>query len=88
MPFTLLYLPQRTETHGISGTFIRPRLFVGWDYPENLVADQDSAKKACATGAPMGTIQERAWSSPIWYTPDPKLVKKPVFYPGLQQLLR
>ncbi|NNC54702.1 MAG: DUF3604 domain-containing protein, partial [Pseudomonadales bacterium] len=42
------------ETFGTSGPRIKPRLFAGWRYPEDLCESPEMLQKAYASGVPMG----------------------------------
>ena len=45
---------RRKETFGSSGVRIKGRMFAGWNYPADLVTQDDWVKTAYATGVPMG----------------------------------
>ncbi len=45
---------RRREAFGTSGPRIQPRLFGGWDYPQDLCADPELVAKGYASGVPMG----------------------------------
>jgi hypothetical protein len=49
----------------------------------NSIDDAYNFCKGKAIKMVPATLQERAWASPIWYTPDASLVKKAFSYPGL-----
>jgi len=42
------------ETYGTTGTLIRLRFFGGWNYPANIIADEEFVSRAYAGGVPMG----------------------------------
>ena len=46
---------KRRETFATSGPRIQPRLFAGWDLPEDLCGSADFARQGYARGVPMGT---------------------------------
>ena len=69
---------KRKETYGTTGTLIRLRFFGGWDYPSDLVKDEDFVMKAYAGGVPMGgdlpanTGSAKAPTFAIWAMKDPQ----------------
>jgi hypothetical protein len=64
------------ETYGTSGTMIRLRFFGGWDYPKDLVKQDDFVKNAYKGGVPMGgDLPKKASKAPtfaVWAMKDPQ----------------
>ncbi len=60
---------QRRETFGTSGPRITPRLFAGWDLPEDMCAHAEFARTGYSTGVPMGgdlPMTNKAGSAPVF----------------------
>ena len=55
---------QRRETFATSGVRIRPRLFAGWNLPDDLCGDADAVATAYAEGVPMGGALDPAGAEP------------------------
>src|SRR5262245_46117548 len=66
---------QRKETFAVSGPHIRIRLFGGWAYTADLLADEDWVKTAYAKGVPMGgdlpPASAKAPTFMVWAVKDP-----------------
>ena len=69
---------KRKETYGTSGTLIRLRFFGGWDYPSDLVKNDDFVKMAYDGGVPMGgdlpvnTANAKAPTFAVYAIKDPE----------------
>jgi hypothetical protein len=66
---------QRRETFAVSGPHIKVRLFGGWEYTTDMLADQDWVKTGYAKGVPMGGDLPPAKGKPptfmVWAVKDP-----------------
>ena len=66
---------QRKETFAVSGPHIKVRLFGGWEYTADMLADKDWVKTGYAKGVPMGgdlpPAKAKAPTFMVWAVKDP-----------------
>jgi hypothetical protein len=66
---------QRKETFAVSGPHIKVRLFGGWEYATDMLADKDWVKTGYAKGVPMGgdlpPARAKAPTLMVWAVKDP-----------------
>jgi hypothetical protein len=66
---------QRKETFAVSGPHIKVRLFGGWEYTADTLADKDWVKTGYAKGVPMGgdlpAAKGKAPTFMVWAVKDP-----------------
>ncbi len=66
---------QRKETFAVSGPHIKVRLFGGWEYAADMLADKDWVKTGYAKGVPMGgdlpPAKAKAPTFVVWAVKDP-----------------
>ena len=66
---------QRKETFAVTGPHIKVRLFGGWEYTADMLADKDWVKTGYAKGVPMGgdlpPAKAKAPTFVVWAVKDP-----------------
>jgi hypothetical protein len=66
---------KRKETFAVTGPYIKVRLFGGWEYTADILADKDWVKTGYAKGVPMGgdlpPAKAKAPTFIVWAVKDP-----------------